>query len=160
MFLGLVLHAGVVFAHWTIDDARQHVESSKALHYVLELIHVFRMELFFLVAGFFSLMLCRSKGTRAYVKNRVQRIVVPFILCVAFLLPWIAADFYLGQIHAREDFLSQYLSFFSDPSYIFTEPGPTGNWLWHFWFLHLLIYFITGFIICYHIPYPYTKSLQ
>ncbi len=147
MFLGLVLHAGVVFAHWTIDDARQHVESSMTLHYVLELIHVFRMELFFLVAGFFSLMLCRSKGTRAYVKNRVQRIVVPFILCVAFLLPWIAADFYLGQIHAREDFLSQYLSFFSDPSYIFTEPGPTGNWLWHFWFLHLLIYFITGFIL-------------
>ncbi|MDB4626495.1 acyltransferase family protein [bacterium] len=147
MFLGLVLHAGVVFAHWTIDDARQHVESSMALHYVLELIHVFRMELFFLVAGFFSLMLCRSKGTRAYVKNRIQRIVVPFILCVAFLLPWIAADFYLDQIHAREDFLSQYLSFFLDPSYIFTEPGPTGNWLWHFWFLHLLIYFITAFVL-------------
>jgi glucans biosynthesis protein C len=159
MFLGLVLHAGVMFSHWTIDDARQHVESSMALHYVMELIHVFRMELFFLVAGFFSLMLCRSKGIRAYAQNRLQRIVIPFILCVAFLLPWTAADFYLDMMDSRGDFLRQYMVFLLDPTYIFKEPGPVGNWLWHFWFLHLLIYFITFFILA-KLSWSKLKPLQ
>jgi uncharacterized membrane protein YcfT len=58
MFLGLVLHAAVIFTQWTLDFARTHDEPSLFLHSWAELIHVFRMELFFLVAGFFSLMLC------------------------------------------------------------------------------------------------------
>ena len=57
MFLGLVIHAAVVFAQWTIDPVRVHDEPSMFLHYIMELIHVFRMELFFLVAGFFSVLL-------------------------------------------------------------------------------------------------------
>jgi len=46
MFLGLVLHAGVVFAQWPIDPLRSHDEPSVFLHYIMEIIHVFRMELF------------------------------------------------------------------------------------------------------------------
>jgi uncharacterized membrane protein YsdA (DUF1294 family) len=40
MFLGLVIHAAVVFAQWTIDPVRTHNEPSMFLHYVMELIHV------------------------------------------------------------------------------------------------------------------------
>ena len=60
MFLGLVLHAGVVFAQWPIDPLRSHDEPSVFLHYIMEIIHVFRMELFFLVAGFFSVLLVQK----------------------------------------------------------------------------------------------------
>jgi glucans biosynthesis protein C len=145
MFLGLVLHAAVIFTQWTLDFARQHDESSLFLHGLAELIHVFRMELFFLVAGFFSLMLCRSRGIKDYVKNRTKRIVVPFLLCVMFLLPWIASQFSMDVTASQEPFLGQYLKYFSNPFYILNQPFPVGNWFWHFWFLHLLIYFIAAF---------------
>ena len=36
MFLGLVLHATVVFALWTNDVNRSHNEPSKILNYVFE----------------------------------------------------------------------------------------------------------------------------
>ena len=44
--------ATVVFALWTNDVNRPHNEPSKILNYVFEFIHLFRMQLFFLVAGF------------------------------------------------------------------------------------------------------------
>ncbi len=68
MFLGLVLHGGVMFGEWTVDFLRHHDESSVFVRYVLELIHVFRMQLFFLVAGFFSMMICEKRGIISYAK--------------------------------------------------------------------------------------------
>ena len=47
MFLGLVLHGAVLFGDWTIGFFRHHDESSLFVRYFPELIHVFRMQLFF-----------------------------------------------------------------------------------------------------------------
>ena len=147
MFLGLVLHAAVLFAQWTIDPVRTHNEPSMFLHYVMELIHVFRMELFFLVAGFFSLLLVQKRGLSYFVKNRATRILLPFITCIAFLQPWAAAHFFLDITASNGSLLTQYITYLTNPSYIFREPNPIGNWFWHFWFIHLLIYFIACFAI-------------
>ena len=92
MSLGLVLHASVMFALWTNDPNRTHDEPSNILLYTFDLILVFRMQLFFLVAGFFSLMVCQNRGAASYAKNRFMRIVVPFVLCVLLLQPLAAAD--------------------------------------------------------------------
>ena len=62
MFLGLVLHSLVYFCEWPSWHDRNHLESSVFLHYLAELIHVFRMELFFLVAGFFSFIALLVRG--------------------------------------------------------------------------------------------------
>jgi glucan biosynthesis protein C len=148
MFLGLVLHAAVLFSQWTIDPCRTHNEPSMFLHYVMELIHVFRMELFFLVAGFFSLLLVQKRGLSYYVKNRATRILIPFIICIALLQPWAAAHFFLDITGSNGSLLTQYITYLTDPSYILVEPSPVGNWFWHFWFIHLLIYFIASFSIC------------
>ena len=147
MFLGLVLHAGVVFAQWTIDPMRSHDEPSMFLHYAMELIHVFRMELFFLVAGFFSVLLVRKRGLNYYVKNRVTRILLPFIICITLLQPLLAAGYYLDIIGSNESLVAQYITYLKTPGYIFREPVLIGSWLWHFWFMHLLIYFIACFAI-------------
>ena len=147
MFLGLVIHAGVVFAQWTIDPLRVHDEPSMFLHYIMELIHVFRMELFFLVAGFFSVLIVQKRGLNYYVKNRVTRILIPFIICIVLLQPLAAAGFYLDITGSNGSLLAQYITYLTNPSYIFREPNPIGNWFWHFWFIHLLIYFIACFAI-------------
>ncbi|MFQ3168379.1 MAG: hypothetical protein ACI8QI_000924 [Limisphaerales bacterium] len=142
MFLGLVLHAAVLFSQWTIDPVRTNDEPSLFLHYVMELIHVFRMELFFLVAGFFSVLLIQKRGLNYYIKNRATRILIPFIICIAVLQPWAAAHFYLDITGSNGSLFTQYITYLTDPSYILVEPSPVGNWFWHFWFIHLLIYFI------------------
>jgi peptidoglycan/LPS O-acetylase OafA/YrhL len=147
MFLGLVLHAGVVFAQWPIHPFRSHDEPSVFLHYIMEIVHVFRMELFFLVAGFFSVLLVQKRGLNYYVKNRAIRILFPFIICIVLLQPLQAAGYYLDVTGSNGSLLTQYITYLKKPGYILREPKLIGNWFWHFWFLQLLIYFIACFAI-------------
>ena len=151
MYLGLVLHASIVFALWPNDPNRTHDEPSKILHYAFELIHVFRMQLFFLVAGFFSLMICQKRGAASFAKNRLIRIAAPFFLCVLLLQPLAAAQYLLDVKGSDESLISHYIQFLLNPEYILREQRFTGNWFWHFWFLHLLIYYAgalwVGFIL-------------
>ena len=132
MFLGLVLHASVVFALWTNDPNRPHDEPSKILHYAFEFIHVFRMQLFFLVAGFFSLMICQKRGAVSFAKNRFMRIAVPFVLCVLLLQPLSAAVYLVDVKGAGESMMSRYIELLLNPGYILREQRFTGNWFWHF----------------------------
>lgn len=147
MFLGLVLHGSVVFALWTNDPNRTHDEPSKILHYAFEFIHVFRMQLFFLVAGFFSLMICQKRGAAGFAKNRFMRIAVPFVLCVLLLQPLSAAVYLVDVKGAGESIISRYIELLLDPGYILREQRFTGNWFWHFWFLHVLIYLIGALLV-------------
>ena len=147
MFLGLVLHGGVVFAQWPIDPLRSHDEPSVFLHYIMEIIHVFRMELFFLVAGFFSVLLVQKRGLNYYVKNRATRILLPFIIGITLFQPLLAAGYYLDITGSNRSFFTQYITYLKNPDYMLREPKLIGNWFWHFWFLQLLIYFITCFAI-------------
>ena len=39
--------------------------------------HMFRMSLFFLLAGFFGRMMLERRGTRAFVRDRAKRILLP-----------------------------------------------------------------------------------
>ena len=132
MFLGLVLHATVVFALWTNDVNRPHNEPSKILNYVFEFIHLFRMQLFFLVAGFFSVMVCQKRGAASFAKNRFKRIAIPFVLCVLLLQPLAAAQYMVDVVGEGESLGSRYFEFLLNPEYILSEQRFTGNWFWHF----------------------------
>lgn len=147
MFLGLVLHAAVLFSDFSSGFFRAHNEPSMFLRYVMELIHVFRMELFFLVAGLFSVLLLQKRGLNYYIKNRAARILIPFIICIAVLQPWAAAHCYLDITGSNGSLFNQYITYLTDPSYMLIEPSPVGNWFWHYWFIHLLIYFVAFFSI-------------
>ncbi|SVD36784.1 uncharacterized protein METZ01_LOCUS389638, partial [marine metagenome] len=87
------------------------------------------------------------RGLNYYVKNRVNRILFPFIICIALLQPLLAAGFYLDITGSNGSLLTQYITYLKTPSYILREPNPIGNWFWHFWFIHLLIYFVACFAI-------------
>ena len=147
MFLGLVLHAAVLYKVWIYDPLRIHEQPSTFLHYLAESIHVFRMELFFLVAGFFSALLCAKRGVADYVKNRMRRILLPFVLCLIFIMPWAAAETWLDLQDLRQSVSLKTFEFFLNPSYIIRIANPVGGWLWHFWFLHVLTYFIALYVL-------------
>ncbi len=94
MFLGVLLHAALSFTGnpWVIRDSR----SAPLLGVLTTGIHGFRMELFFLVSGFFTAMLCRRRGITGMLKNRALRILIPCLLGLATIQPltgWVIGKF-------------------------------------------------------------------
>src|SRR3954465_13632815 len=88
MWLGIVLHSIIVYKanpepNWPHDDRI----FSGFLEWLYQVIHVFRMPLFFLVAGFFSRLVIMRSGINYFVTQRFKRIVVPFVLGVIIIVP-------------------------------------------------------------------------
>ncbi|MDX6608116.1 MAG: hypothetical protein QOF85_41 [Solirubrobacterales bacterium] len=91
-------------------------------------IHVFRLPLFFLIAGFFAALLARARGTRGLVRNRVIRIGIPLILGVLVVAPLITWEVQaLSERPYRPH--AQGLTAFVDP-----HP----SFLWFLWYLVLI----------------------
>lgn len=85
MLLGIVLHAALAFVPggWAVQDT----QPSNALSVIFSAIHGFRMPLFFVVSGFFTMMLLRKRGTLGLLKQRSIRIALPLLLGVATIVP-------------------------------------------------------------------------
>jgi glucan biosynthesis protein C len=83
MLLGLVLHSAVTYspkdygAAWPLKDP---LNTSTLFDILADFIHVFRMPLFFVIAGFFGALLFYDRSPRRMVVNRLQRVVLPGIV--------------------------------------------------------------------------------
>jgi glucan biosynthesis protein C len=79
LLCGIVLHAAMSFmpglaaVGFPADSSPS--ETLEAAFYV---IHLFRMPLFFMIAGYFAHLLLRRKGTALFVRDRAKRILLPF----------------------------------------------------------------------------------
>jgi len=85
MLLGVCLHAMIAYSGiaWIVMDNRQN----HIFQLVIELIHGFRMPLFFLISGFFTAMLACRRGSGGMLKNRAARILIPFVISVVTIIP-------------------------------------------------------------------------
>ncbi len=85
MVLGIVLHASLSFfpCPWPVQDTRQN----GWLFLVLVVIHEFRMPLFFLISGFFTMFLFRKYGLREMLRLRAARILLPLLLSLLTIGP-------------------------------------------------------------------------
>lgn len=86
MMLGIYLHVVVAYAPvggWPYKPA----ETTGALNLTLVLIHIFRMPVFYVMAGFFAALLYQRRGFRGAAANRIGRIVIPFVVGWAILFP-------------------------------------------------------------------------
>ena len=86
MILGIAIHGVFSFNGmplWPAQDMNQNPQYGV----VVEFIHGFRMQLFFLVSGFFTAMMLLKKGSFAVSKHRTKRILIPLLLSVIFLVP-------------------------------------------------------------------------
>ncbi len=87
MLLGLVLHGILSFAGipiWPAMDVRSEPE---VILPIIGWIHGFRMQLFFLVSGFFTAMMWKKRGGTALVKQRLLRIGIPLVAGAVILFP-------------------------------------------------------------------------
>ncbi|HSN72077.1 MAG TPA: acyltransferase family protein [Steroidobacteraceae bacterium] len=87
MALGIVLHAANPYApnqHWLLLDAQK----SLMLGQLADLVHLFRMPAFFIIAGFFSAIGLSRSPRAAYLRKRAVRLVLPLLVAlVVFNVP-------------------------------------------------------------------------
>jgi len=84
MLLGIVLHVGSAF---TPTGAFGRGSSAPWFGHAIGLIHGFRMQLFFMVSGFFTMMLLRRRGAWAVSRQRALRIALPLLLGMFTVIP-------------------------------------------------------------------------
>jgi len=85
MALGIAVHVSLAFfqAPWPVHDTRP----SGLLAFVLLVIHGFRMPLFFLLSGYFTMLVYRRRGLGSLLKQRFARIAVPLVFAMATIGP-------------------------------------------------------------------------
>ena len=77
MLLGLVVHSAITYGiyedlgSWPIRDSITHLSND----FIVNLIHSFRMQIFFLVSGFFGSMLFYDRNPFIMIKNKINRII-------------------------------------------------------------------------------------
>ncbi|WP_031569787.1 acyltransferase family protein [Rheinheimera texasensis] len=97
MLAGLLFHAALAYspkAHgfWLSADPAQY-----PLFDVLAWAsHLFRMPLFFFIAGFFTALLWQKAGGVAFAKNRLQRVALPLLLFLPLLTLAMHAVIHVG----------------------------------------------------------------
>ena len=127
MFLGIYLHAVVAYSPnggWPWRQAEQ----TRLLDWSISVIHVFRMPIFYAMAGFFTALLIARYGFRRAAWNRFMRIGVPFV--VGWLVTWPLVMLFAGIGYVG---LDRTLGGFAS-GYVFKFAGPM-----HLWFLEYLI---------------------
>ena len=80
MWLGIVLHVAVIHLAGPSPLPWRDNQTTPAADLLVAFIHAFRMPVFFILAGFFVALLIARRGTRAMVRNRLQRLALPFAL--------------------------------------------------------------------------------
>ena len=96
MFLGIYLHAVVAYSPnggWPFKPP----QLTTTLDFSMILIHVFRMPVFYVMAGFFAALLLQRYGSRRAVANRFWRIVVPFVVGWIVIYPLVMFMSALGR---------------------------------------------------------------
>ncbi len=80
LLLGVVFHAVWSFVPAPMGAPVVDVSVNRFFDWFFFASHTFRMQLFFLIAGFFAHIICHRKGFGYFAMNRLSRIVVPLIL--------------------------------------------------------------------------------
>jgi len=136
MLLGIVLHTAMTYADTDFGDAwilKDIGSTDISNDYIYQVIHSFRMQTFFVVAGFFASLLFYERSPKKMIQNRVSRIVLPLIVFLFVLnAPTMFSMIYSYNVfQGSENPLSRALNYVSEQPFL---PETT----MHLWFLYYL----------------------
>lgn len=122
MFLGIPYHTALAFSvhqPWIVDAAAD----SPLLSWLAQLSHTFRMPVFFVIAGYFAVMMLRRRGPLPWWRDRLWRLGLPLLTVGLLLNP-----------------LQMLAGSMTDPADTMTEwrarlAMPGEHWVAHLWFL-------------------------
>lgn len=132
LLLGIVFHAGFSFfpgdQFWLVMDSQR----SAALSGMAFVLHMFRMTVFFLLAGYFGRMLVYRRGSFGFAADRLKRIGVPLLVFWPLVMASLIALSIWGLVHANGGSMPEN-----------APPPPPMSWktfpLTHLWFLYVLL---------------------
>lgn len=132
LLLGLVVHASLAFLpgaqyFWIVADP----EPSAALGLAFFVPHMFRMILFFMIAGFFGRLACERLGTKAFAWDRFRRITLVLVAFWPIVFSGIIVALVITAMHANGGVMPAN----PPPGPAFT---PSDFPLTHLWFLYVL----------------------
>ena len=118
--------------------------SSTTLGMLFFVSHMFRMSLFFLIAGFFGRMLIERRGAAGFMRDRARRILLPLVVGVPVILLLFSIlgglGFLLGGMSIAE------LQQMQAKQLNTPAEGSTFPWM-HLWFLYYLLIFYAAALI-------------
>jgi peptidoglycan/LPS O-acetylase OafA/YrhL len=146
LLLGVVFHAAESFGphnhYWAIVDC----SPTEVLEWFRAASHSFRLELFYLIAGFFARMVILKRGAGGFARDRLKRILVPLLVGWLVLYPllvfiWLWGKSVSGQLGQfgvppeamRLPLWQMWLGFFMSGGFLRSFD------LTHLWFLHQLL---------------------
>ena len=102
LLLGIFLHSALAYIPgpgfgWAVQDRSTHAFFGVAILVV----HAFRLEVFFLIAGFFARSMVVRRGIAGFTLNRLTRVLVPFVLGWFLVFPWLAFAWIWGGRHGE-----------------------------------------------------------
>jgi len=128
LFLGIYFHASLSFMpgldEWVVTDT----STSAAIWIVSGFSHLFRMSLFFFIAGYFARLVYHRKGFRYFVRDRAKRIALPLVMFLPVMIPLLGLIWQWGAEQSHRSIV---------------EPAPVSvrNFpLTHLWFLYVLLW--------------------
>jgi peptidoglycan/LPS O-acetylase OafA/YrhL len=145
LLLGVVFHASLSFLPMAIGWAVMDVSTGQAVGGFAVLSHTFRMALFFLLAGYFSHLAFHRGNPRTFLRSRVVRLGIPFVIGWILLRPLLVSGWIMGQasmwgeVDIAAGLRGGFDSLKTLPAGIFT-----GSHLWFLYYLMLITAMVLG----------------
>ncbi|WP_417482322.1 acyltransferase family protein [Maricaulis sp.] len=134
LLLGIVLHASMAFLPGPQIWVTQDIAAAPGFSLAFLVPHIFRLTLFFFIAGYFGRMAIGKRGFGGFLGDRAKRIALPLVVFWGPLFAGITAAFIWGFLKANGGVVPEG-----------TPPPPPLELatlpLTHLWFLYLLILF-------------------
>lgn len=147
LLLGLVLHGSMSFWPGLAAANYPMLDNSPSLflQILFYVLHMFRMAVFFVIAGFFAHLLLNRKGSREFIRDRLHRIALPMVVAwlvsLVLIIPialWAAFKLY------GDDFLVALQA----QSQMAAGASVQQPFLMHFWFLYYLLWYYAIAVLC------------
>ena len=129
MVLGIPYHTALAYRAgrpWIVNSG----EGLPVFTYVAEVIHLFRMPAFFLIAGYFAALLLSRRPPGAWLRGRFRRLGIPLIASLVTLVPLLNLACELSNLPLAEALAS----------WRHNTMTSGGYWVRHLWFLIVLLY--------------------
>ena len=141
MLLGVVLHTALCFQETPGAWIYQDPNTTPLAGLLVVSIHVFRMPVFFAMAGFFGAMLLRRRGLATFASHRFNRIAVPLVVGWFVVFPMLAWAISFAWTNSASDSIGT--AFEKMPwNANFADAGPM-----HLWFLVDLLWFYAAAVL-------------
>ena len=144
LFLGIFFHGAAGYVEgfpeilWPMREP-----SSATLGLVFFVSHMFRMSLFFLIAGFFGRMLIERRGTADFIRDRAKRILLPLVAGVPIVVILFSLLGGLGFLLSGMS-MAELLALSERLNAPVEKPVVP---LVHLWFLYYLLLFYAGALV-------------